>query len=476
MHVDHREDRSRKTSLDELKRVPLLRGLREDQLMCLAGARTVEFSAGELVIPQGSISNEFWLLVRGQLDVLREEDGPDSPAIATLETDVSFGEFSLLSGLPNTVSLRARVPSELIRLGAEDFWTMMSLCPAVRRGVLGNMATRLRKMQNSTIQQEKMATLGTMAAGLMHELNNPGTAAKRATSQLRETLLSMQRISTGLRRMALSAEQQSCLEELQAEALAAAPSVLTGSLEQTDAEEALAEWIEQRGLPNGWEVAPTLVAAGMTAEHLECAAEFFPTEALNEVLAWISALSSSLRLVTTVEESIGRVSDLVHAVKHYAFEGRGQKRTVDVNESIRATLLMLGHKIREKNVTIVKHLDPSVPAIESSTSGLNQIWTNLLDNALDASHPGGHIAVETSREGDGGDAVVIRISDDGGGIPQECQAHIFEPFFTTKDAGTGTGLGLGIVHRIVELSGGTIRFTSSAGTTEFLVRLPATRQ
>ena len=373
--------------------------------------------------------------------MVREEDGPDSPALHIVEHGVSFGEFSLLTGLANTVSLRTRVPSQLIRLGAEDFWTMMSLCPAVRSSVLGNMAERLQKMQSSTIQQEKMATLGTMAAGLMHELNNPGTAAKRATAQLRETLLSMQRISTGLRRMALSPAQQTCLEELQAEALEAAPAVLTSSLDQADAEEALAAWVEQRGVPNGWEIAPTLVAAGMTAEHLECAAQSFPDGALSEVLAWLGALSSSLRLVTTVEESIGRVSDLVHAVKHYAYEGRGQKRTVDVNESIRATLLMLGHKIREKNVSVSKHLDASLPAIESSVSGLNQIWTNLLDNALDASHPGGHIEVETSRDGEEQDCVVIRVSDDGGGIPQECQAHIFDPFFTTKEAGTGTGLG-----------------------------------
>jgi signal transduction histidine kinase len=354
----------------------------------------------------------------------------------------------------------------------------MTGCPQVRREILGNMAYRLQKMQTSMFQQEKMAALGTMAAGLMHELNNPGAAARRASSQLRENLMRMHRLTQKFAQTEMTAEQKHCIFELQECAIGAKERVALSSLEQSDAEEALAEWMEESNIQDAWKLAPNLVAMGMNADDLGCARRSFQGESFSDALSWLEAMVSSMQLVGTIEESIGRVSDLVMAVKSYAYEGRGQRQSIDVNKSIHATLVMLGHKLREKQIVLEKQLAPDLPMLDTECQGLNQIWTNLIDNAIDASVQRGTVGVRTWLEQvDHGDGkahqdICIRISDNGSGIPLESQSHVFDPFYTTKPVGVGTGLGLGIVYRIVEQYGGVIRFSSTPGDTTFLVRLP----
>ena len=223
------------------------------------------------------------------------------------------------------------------------------------------------------------------------------------------------------------------------------------SLEQSDAEEALAEWMEGANIENAWKMAPTLVSIGLKAEDLECARAEFPGSTLSDALNWIEAMASSMQLVGTIEESIGRVSDLVMAVKSYAYEGKGKKQSVDINSSIHATLVILSHKMREKEITVEKDFASDLPPLQSECTGLNQIWTNLLDNSIDAVGPHGKISVKTWAEKSPAAAdnqrtdICIRIADDGSGIPLESQAHIFDTFYTTKPVGVGTGLGTG--HR-----------------------------
>jgi signal transduction histidine kinase len=233
--------------------------------------------------------------------------------------------------------------------------------------------------------------------------------------------------------------------------------------------------MEQANIENAWKMAPTLVAIGINAEELQCARNEFPDARFSDALSWLNALVSSMQLVGTIEESIGRVSDLVLAVKSYAYEGKGQRQTVDINNSIHATLVILAHKFREKEIVVEKNLATDLPVFLAACSGLNQIWTNLLDNAVDAAPQQGRITIHTWVEktlhGDRSE-ICIRITDNGSGIPAECQAHIFDPFYTTKAVGVGTGIGLGIVHRIVEQNGGSIHFASEPGKTEFVVRLP----
>ena len=463
--------------LTELQTLPMFSSFGHEQLRCLHGAEIIVAAAGESLLQQGEVSSHFWILLSGEARIDYDFNDVSSTAPAPQYTHVrgsTFGELSLLASLPNPVSIVAVGSTRLVRLDENAFWQMMSLCPEVRRIILDNMAMRFRKMQSMTIQQEKMASLGTLAAGLMHELNNPGAAVKRAAAQLRETFLASQQLSIAVCSRALSAGQRTCLHDLKGHALEQVPSAQVDPLDQSDAEEAMSRWLESAGVPDAWRLAPTLAAVGLTTSDLDCARHSFSPEEFHQSIAWVESFTAGMKLVSVIEEGIGRVSDLVQAVKSYAYEGRGQVRSINVNQSIAATMLILGHKIREKNVTLTKSLETSLPLLQSSAAGLNQVWTNLLDNAIDAVGPGGHVRIETwsaacplKQE-----CVWIRISDDGAGISQECQAHIFDPFFTTKPAGVGTGLGLGIASRVVEQSGGTMRFTSEPGRTEFLVQLP----
>jgi signal transduction histidine kinase len=239
--------------------------------------------------------------------------------------------------------------------------------------------------------------------------------------------------------------------------------------------------METAEVEDAWRIAPTLVSMGITSGDLECAREEFPGPVFSDALSWLEALVSSLQLVGTIEESIGRVSDLVKAVKSYAYEGKGKKQTISINESIHATLVILAHKMREKQLTLEKDFGANLPPLQCECSGLNQIWTNLLDNAIDAVEQNGRIRIRTwAEESAGKDGqprgfLCVTIADNGHGIPPEIQPHVFDPFYTTKAVGVGTGLGLGIVQRIVEQYGGTVNFSSEPGNTEFHIRLPQSR-
>jgi len=339
------------------------------------------------------------------------------------------------------------------------------------------MAMRFQRYQNHALHQEKMASLGTLAAGLMHELNNPGAAAKRAASQLRQNLQRMHEVGSKLSQTKLTDEQRDCMVELKQHAFDAKAPVRMNSLEQSDAEEELATWMENAHIENAWKLAPTLVSIGMSAEELECARGEFPTEVFSDCLTWLEALVSSMQLVGMIEESVGRVTELVHAVKSYAYEGKGARQSIDVNDSIHATLVILAHKMREKQISIEKEFAAELPVLQTELAGINQVWTNLLDNAIDAVGPKGVIHIRTwSEPRPDTPLIFISVADNGAGIPLEVQPRIFDAFYTTKDVGVGTGLGLGIVSRIVEQFGGTIRFSSQPGRTEFIVTLPASRK
>lgn len=459
----------------KLRTVPILSSLSDEELRCLEGAEEIHLQKNDLLARQGEVAHYFWILLEGELRLFQTLADGKEAILAPITSGNAFGEVPLLSNTPNLVSLRATEPAHLLQFDENAFWSLMTTCPDVRKAILGNMAMRIQRLQSITVQQEKMASLGTLAAGLMHELNNPGAAARRAASQLRENLMRMHELTAKFSRIELSQEQKQCMFDLQEHALAAKQSLHMNSLEQSDAEEALAEWMEQANIENAWKMAPTLVSIGIDSGELQCARNAFPTESFYDALSWLAALVSSMQLVGTIEESIGRVSDLVLAVKSYAYEGKGQRQTVDINNSIHATLMILGHKFREKEIVMEKNLATDLPVFQAQSSGLNQIWTNLLDNAIDAVPQQGRIAVRTWVEktlNDGRREICISISDNGSGIPAECQAHIFDPFYTTKPMGVGTGIGLGIVHRIVEQNGGTIRFASEPGNTEFVVRLP----
>jgi len=468
--------------VSQLRKVPILSSLRDDELHCLDGVREIHLETGEAISRQGEVAHFFWILIKGELRIHQTQADGSDITFGMIEDGNAFGELPLLTNIPNAGSIEATAPSRLLQLDEDQFWSLMTSCPQVRKAILSNMAYRFQRMQSTTVQQEKMASLGTLAAGLMHELNNPGTAARRAASQLRENLMRMHELSLKFKESDLNQEQKYCMFDLQKQALAAKQPIRMNSLDQSDAEEALAEWLESANVENAWKMAPSLVSIGMNAKELERVRKDFEGPLLSDALGWLDALISSMQLVGTIEESIGRVTDLVHAVKSYAYEGKGQKQTIDVNDSIHATLVILGHKFREKEIVLEKNFAPDLPPLHSDCTGLNQIWTNLLDNSIDAVPQHGIIRVRTWSEKKSSSPneshidLCISISDNGTGIPLESQPQIFDPFYTTKPVGVGTGIGLGIVQRIVEQYGGVIRFTSEPGNTEFVVRLPSDRK
>jgi signal transduction histidine kinase len=455
----------------KLQKVPVFAGVAQEDLKCLGAVELIEADAGADLSEISRTHRGFWILLEGELRLQKRQDDGALMLIATLSAGETFGEIPLLMGKPSEAVLSVLKPATAVFLREELFWKLMFACPKVRIGVLGNMARRLQVFQSQELHREKLISLGTMAAGLMHELNNPGTAARRAASQMRENLGRLQQISLRLcSQDVMTPGQAECLRALQEIALQPHKPSAMSSMDQADAEDELASWLEEHGIENAWKLAATLNGIGFDARTLECAQHEFPGNTLSDPLNWMEALISGVQLVGTIEESVSRVTDLVSAVKKFAYEDKPQRHQLDVQDSIQSTLVILGHKFRQKELIIQKLFAPSLPQISTCGVGLSQVWTNLLDNAIDASPQKGTVAIRTWQEGDN---VCIAVVDDGPGIPEENMKLIFEPFFTTKPTGQGTGLGLDIVrHIVVDKFGGEIKVNSVPAKTEFTVKLP----
>lgn len=437
---------------------------------CLERSELIEADAGDRLLELGESAHSFWILLKGGLRAEYTDTDGTRRALANHHGSETFGEVPLLTGSPSRVECVISEPSRLLRLDEDSFWYLMTTCPTARKGILANMAIRMEGIQARVMQREKLASLGTMAAGLMHELNNPGAAARRAVAQLRENLTRLQELSLRSCRMDLHPEELNCIADLQKFILQPHKSVAIGSLEQADAEDALAQWLEEASIEDAWKLAPPLVSIGLTAEKLECTRSSFRPQTLSSALHWVEALVSSIQQLGTIEESITRITDLVVAVKRYSYAEKFGNQSVDVHESLQSTLVILGHKIRQKEIQVSREFSTDLPLLLVEASGLNQVWTNLLDNAVDAAPQNGHITVRTWLEED---KICVGICDDGTGMSAECQSHIFEPFYTSKPMGIGTGLGLSIAYKIVtSYFGGDIQYQSRPGRTEFIVRLP----
>lgn len=439
----------------------------------------VRANAGAILAKPGESTMYYWLLLEGECRAEREEPDGTHSTVGTAQTGEAFGETPFLTGKTQSAFLVSAVQdSVLIRFSMDQFWELMACCPGVRKVVLQDMAARLQAYQAEALHREKLVSLGTLAAGLMHELHNPGSAAKRAASQLRENLLKLQDLSLRSTGKPKTPEQLDCMHSLLQHAVKGCHCKAMSSLEQADAEEALAEWLQQSGVENAFTIAPSLVAIGFEQHELKCASEFFDPASFSDMLNWLEALVSSVSLVCAIEESISRVSDLAMAVKKFAYDDRSPVKQLDVHDSLQSTLTILGHKLRIKQISVEKKFAAAPSIIQTRGSALSQVWTNLIDNAADASPSQGHIEIATWTEPANGDPkdpgwLAVSVTDHGPGIPPEVLPRIFEAFFTTKPQGSGTGLGLEIVHRIVtQKFGGKIEVKSEPGNTRFEVRLP----
>ncbi len=448
-----------------------------DALPAIQAVERVTAGSGAILVEPGTPWSYYWLLLEGEVHALRAEADGTSTLISSVAAGEGFGEAPILSGRTHSIfRVIASRASVLIRFTADDFWSLLACCPIARKVVLADMAKRMQAYQVEALHREKLVSLGTLAAGLMHELHNPGSAAKRAASQLRENLLVLQQLSLRNSSKPKSPAQLECIKGLLERAMRGCKIRAMSSIEQADAEEEMGEWLTSAGVENAYTIAPVLVGMGFDSEQLACAREFFDPPGFSDALNWLGALVSSVSQVCAIEESITRVSDLVMAVKKFAYDERSAARELDVHDSLQSTLTILGHKLRIKQIALEKRFDASPSVIQTRGSALSQVWTNLIDNAVDASAQGGKIEIATWSEPETDSIparLAVSVTDHGSGISPEVLPHIFEAFYTTKSQGSGTGLGLEIVHRIVtQKFGGAIDVESEPGRTQFIVRLP----
>ena len=453
--------------LQEVRSTPLFASFPDDKLTCLQAGSMIEVAAGTTLASEGEQNSFFHILIEGEVRITRVYDN-QTVLMKVGKPGTYFGEVMLLLNIPWVSTVRASKPCRLFQLDEEGFWRMMTNCQVIARDVFRGAATRMRNVEGYTQQREKLASLGTMAAGLAHELNNPAAAARRAAAHLGEAVNNAQLILCRLSRSLNADEWQRLLNAELSIAENIGGVAVMDHLARNDREQELAQWLEDRGVPLAWDLAPTFVRAGLDIASLGATVEKLPESGQSDALAWLETRLNVRMLVQQIEQSIGRVVDLVKAIKSYSYMDQAPVQEVDVNEGIENTLTMLGYKL--KNATVVREFDRSIPRVTAYGGELNQVWTNLIDNAIDAVNGTGKICVSTCRDFD---HIVVEIVDDGSGIPPDVQSRIFEPFFTTKSVGSGTGLGLSISNAIVaNRHGGEIEFVSRPGETRFKVRLP----
>jgi signal transduction histidine kinase len=337
--------------------------------------------------------------------------------------------------------------------------------------ILPALVGRKQEVDSQMQQQEKLAALGRMAAGLAHELNNPAAAVRRAAAQLDEAVAEVQTASLRMHATPLTPAQQAELERLHAgcRAFCAAGAAMQ-PLERSRREDEVADWLDDAGIPEGWNLAPILVTGGVDPARLDALAAVMGPERLGDTVRWLASSQNAAALLHDVVQSADRISFLVKSIKQYSHMDQAPElKEVDLHAGLESTLVLLHHKLKQ-GVEVERDFDRSLPAVCVYPGELNQVWTNLIDNAVDAMGGRGRLRVRTAREGD---HAVVEVADDGPGIPPEIQRRIWEPFFTTKGVGEGSGLGLDIVRRIVQRRhGGTIRLDSRPGETRFRVSLP----
>jgi signal transduction histidine kinase len=443
--------------LHDIRHLSLFDGFSNEALLqLLEASQEVRFSAGETLWTEGKPADYWWVLLEGDVDLVRVA-GREETVVGSFDAPGRWaGGFRawddhgayLATGRTTSSGRMLRVPAAALR-------DLLAGYPLVSHLIDGLFHTA-RNIEALARQREALVALGRLSAGLAHEINNPASAATRAVDALEEAC---QALLSSLRRMAegeVSADQFTALDRLRHEIT---PNGELSPLRLADLEDDLSDWLDEHDVERGWVIAPALAAGGVDAAWCERVASVLPSAALEPGLEWVASTLSVTGLLAEVKESTNRVSNLVAAVKSYTQMDRASMQRVTVTDGLESTLVMLGHKLRD-GITVVRDYGSDVPVVEGYAGELNQVWTNLIDNAVDAMDGSGTLRITARSEGD---EVVVEIGDSGPGMSDEVAARAFEPFFTTKATGKGTGLGLDIARRIVvEHHHGTIGITSSA--------------
>jgi signal transduction histidine kinase len=450
----------------ELLRVPAFADLPEDQIdWFLSQSQELHYKAGDTYLRQGTPADSMFVILEGQLE-LHGALGGEIATFSMKAGDVT-GVLPFSRMTQFKVNGRAVTDSRVLRFPAALFTDLVQKMPELAKRLVGLMSDRIRETTRIEQQRDRLAGLGKLSAGLAHELNNPASAAKRATSQLRDVLKKIKSASLELGRRDLTSVQRAEIEKLETsftQSNEPPPDALTIS----DLEDQVDSLLRSHGQSDLWQLAADLARRNIRPEALESLFAALDAGTARAALVRIAASVEIAGLLNEIESSVARISDLVGAIKEYTYMDQAPVQNVDIVKSLETTLTILNHKLK-RGVTVVRDYQRIPLMVNSFGSELNQVWTNIIDNAIDAMGGQGELRVRTYREDD---CVVVEIGDNGPGISPEVKPHIFEPFFTTKGVGEGTGLGLDTVQRIVKKHRGNIQVTSQPGDTRFQVWLP----
>jgi len=450
----------------ELLRFPAFAGLPDDQIAWFLGqSQEKSLKAGEIYARQGDPPEAMFVLLEGEFEWRGEFNGETTVIPGSVGDVTGALPFSRMKQF--TVTGRAVKDGRILRFPAALFPELIQKMPELAKRLVGFMSDRIREMTRLEQQRDRLAGLGKLSAGLAHELNNPASAARRAASQLRDVLKKIRDANYELGSRDLTAAQQAEIEKLEA-AFVQGNEVPRDALDISDLEEQIDSLLRSHGQNDLWQMAADLARKNVKPEALESLFATLDSETARAALVKIAASVEVATLLNEIESGTSRISDLVRAIKEYTYMDQTPLQNVDIVKSLETTLIILNHKL--KHGVVVQRDYQKIPLLVNSFgSELNQVWTNIIDNAIDAMRGEGKLQVRTYREDH---CVVVEIADNGPGISPEIQPHIFEPFFTTKGVGEGTGLGLDTVQRIVKKHRGSIQVSSKPGDTRFQVRLP----